>query len=213
VAGRAEGELGQVQGGNLQGTGGLVARNDRGVLSGGRFGTDARPPTGDFTLAIEHVLVGQGHAGERPGRLAGRDGGIARLGRGKGLLGIEAQGAVGELMGGCQAPNGCLRRLQAGDFLAADGVGKRPRRSALEIDHGRAPAASRRRKSSTSALSGSSAATLAAVSASRAACALAARRRSADISKAAAGPASAGSRGSLLGSAMGETPFGKDGQA
>ena len=109
------------------------------VLGGRLVGADLGAPAGDLALAVEHVLVGQRHAGERPLGAALGDRRIGGLGGGQRLVGLERDDAMGQLVAGLQPLDGGLGRLDAGDLLVADGLGQararreRPGRSWLGL--------------------------------------------------------------------------------
>ena len=133
---RPVGELGQVQRRDLQGAGGLEAGDGGGVGGGRLVGADLGAPAGDLALAVEHVLVGERHAGERPLGAALGDGRIGSLGGGQGLVGLQRDDAVGQLVAGLQALDGGLGRLDAGDLLVADGLRQAPRGESGQVGHG-----------------------------------------------------------------------------
>ena len=158
VPGRPVGELRQVQRRDLQGAGRLEAGDGRGVRRGRLVGADLGAPAGDLALAVEHVLVRQRHAGERPRGAALGDGRIGGLGTGQRLVGLQRDDAVGQLMAGLQALDGGLGGLHARHLLVADGLRQAPRGESGQVGHGLAPCVRARRKSSTSAPIGSSSA-------------------------------------------------------
>ena len=180
---RPIGEFRKVQRRDLQGTGRLEAGDGSGVRSGRFVGADLGAPAGYLAIAVEHVLVRERHAGERPLGAAFGDRGIGGLGGGQGLVGLQRDDAMRQLVAGLQAINRGLGRLDAGHLLVADGLRQAPRGESGQIGHGLAPSVRARRKSSTSAPNGSSSAIRPAVRDSNAACALAAARRSGGMSR------------------------------
>jgi hypothetical protein len=120
VPDRPVGELGKMQGGDLVGTGGPEPRDHGRVVFGGLVGADVGAPAGGLAGPVEHVLVRERHAEQRPcceAFLDGFVGGSRRLQR---LVVLEGDDGVRALMDGLETHEQRLGRLDAGDFAGLD---------------------------------------------------------------------------------------------
>ena len=209
VAGRTEGELGQMQRRDLQRAGALKRAMTVASCGGGLVGADTWRPSWRSCPCGRTCPCGP--AARRRVALwrCRRRWRRRSLGGGKRLVGVERDDAVGELVAGRKPLDGRLGRLDARDLLVADGLRQAPRaescRARSWLGRWREDAAEVIDVGAERQLRGHLGLPCRRGSA---ACALAAARRSGGISKPAAGPASAAGPGCglIVGSAMVELP-------
>ena len=120
VAGDAQRELDHVEPADIDRTGGVEPGED-GRGDAGRWPAHQRGPAlGELAGAVEHVLVRQRHAVQRPERLAARRGPVGRVGRRQRALRIEPRHGVQRPgPGPSSAASTASRGLAAADLAGA----------------------------------------------------------------------------------------------
>ena len=122
VAGRPVRELREVEPPDIERAGRVEPRKDGGGPVRHEVTPDFRAAGTHHARPVEHVLVGEGDAMERPRRLAGRERPVRRVGLVEGLVRVEADEAVegaGMALDALDARGG---HLAGGELAGADAV-------------------------------------------------------------------------------------------
>ena len=123
VPGWANGELGHVEAADIDTAGVQQALQRRAIRVGDVFATDLRAAGGRLALAIEHVLVGERHAVQRPESLAFGQRGIRALRGLQRLIGLDPDVAIDDRLHPRDALDARLGDFDGGDLALADLAG------------------------------------------------------------------------------------------